>query len=975
MKEDTLMKKFLSLVLALVMTFSLVTISAGATEYKDLTDKSTITYSEAVAVLNKLGVITGYEDGSFQPTGSLTRGAAAKIIVSMMIGADAASSLTASTAPYKDVPVDNTFAAYISYCKTAGYISGYSDGTFRPAGTLTGYAFAKMLLGALGYKSSVEGFTGDGWTMNVAKVGNTAGIYNGISSFSGNTSVTREVACQMALNTLKATEVEYAGNDVSVTTGSATVVVGNTKATPVTSTNSDYNANIDSLAEYNNVLTVQFAEEHFKDLKIVKGEHDSFQRPATQWNYKNVKIGKYAKTPIFTFTSSITGDTLADKVRNMGISGYTITPTSYYVNGHAETLADANASTVALEDLASLCGKGDTVLLYNTSTTANCITDIVVIRTQLMQINKINTSAKTVTLKKIDTVSDINTTVTMNTVTSDNDNYATLAAMKADDYVLVTPVATATDATTYDVDTVAVPTVVTGKLTAVTLNSGNTATTGVTVAGTAYSTAKYSCTTLSANVVTVTPNTTTDTTVYTDSFGFIKYIKNVDAATSYAVLADKYTSLVDGKLVTMFTAVTTAGKSITLNAGAGTDGSSLTVPAVVSYTAATSADSAKGAEYTIATAAATTSLTTEGTIALTAGTKINSYDGRLNAIVASAAASAVQTAIYDSNVNFVYLKNTDGVYSVSTVKTGVQTVSSIPAGSMAIFTKVNSNWRVSSVFILAEDNDATGTDVAYVSAKTGSGSVGSKAADVYTLYIAGVETKNITSTNTGLSGHFVTYTVNSDGTYTLKDYTKSDSTTSIQTSTLLTAIDSKLIKVGALGSSIELNATGATVINLTDDNSISSLSDLTAGKAVVSIVYNGNSSSSSYKTVSYIFVNSVSSDALYTVTPVSVTTATKGLTATVTANKAYAKNGDTVTVTVKVTGTATAATPGKLIYVDAKDVTGSASVVATTGVAAHGTTGIAITDATNLTAGYTFTYTYTMGVSASAPTVDITEQA
>jgi len=354
----------------------------------------------------------------------------------------------------------------------------------------------------------------------------------------------------------------------------------------------------------------------------------------------------------------------------------------------------------------------------------------------------------------------------------------------------------------------------------------------------------------------------------------------------------------------MFTAVTTAGKSITLNAGAGTNGSNLTVPTVVSYTAATSADSAKGAEYTIATAASTTSLTTEGTIALTAATKINSYDGRLNATVASAAASAVQTAIYDSNVNFVYLKNTDGVYSVSTVKTGVQTVSSIPSGSMAIFTKVNSNWRVSSVFILAEDNDATGTDVAYVSAKTGSSSVGSKAADIYTLYIAGVETKNITSTNTGLSGHFVTYTVNSDGTYTLKDYTKSDSTTSIQTSTVLTAKDSKLIKVSALGTT-ELNATGATVINLTDDNSISSLSDLTAGKAVVSIVYNGNSSSSSYKTVSYIFVNSVSSDALFGLNTVTKTLA-NGLTVTATPSAAYAKAADTPTYTVTVSGTTTA---------------------------------------------------------------------
>ncbi len=87
------MKKFLSLVLAMIMTMSLVTISAGATEYKDLTDKDEIKYEEAVAVLNRIGVITGYPDGSFQPETELTRGAAAKIIVSLMIGPDAAAAL------------------------------------------------------------------------------------------------------------------------------------------------------------------------------------------------------------------------------------------------------------------------------------------------------------------------------------------------------------------------------------------------------------------------------------------------------------------------------------------------------------------------------------------------------------------------------------------------------------------------------------------------------------------------------------------------------------------------------------------------------------------------------------------------------------------------------------------------------------------------------------------------------------------
>ena len=63
------MKKFLSLVLALVMTMSLVTVSAGA---KDFTDSSKITYSEAVDVMSAVKVIDGYAEGDFRPTNTLT---------------------------------------------------------------------------------------------------------------------------------------------------------------------------------------------------------------------------------------------------------------------------------------------------------------------------------------------------------------------------------------------------------------------------------------------------------------------------------------------------------------------------------------------------------------------------------------------------------------------------------------------------------------------------------------------------------------------------------------------------------------------------------------------------------------------------------------------------------------------------------------------------------------------------------------
>ena len=69
------MKKFLSLVLALVMTMSLVTVGAGA---KDFTDDDKINYEEAVAVMSEVKVLDGYTDGSFKPQGELTRGAAGR---------------------------------------------------------------------------------------------------------------------------------------------------------------------------------------------------------------------------------------------------------------------------------------------------------------------------------------------------------------------------------------------------------------------------------------------------------------------------------------------------------------------------------------------------------------------------------------------------------------------------------------------------------------------------------------------------------------------------------------------------------------------------------------------------------------------------------------------------------------------------------------------------------------------------------
>ena len=322
------MKKFLSLVLALVMTMSLVTVSAGA---KDFTDNDKITYDEAVAVMSAAKVIDGYAEGDFRPTNTLTRGAAAKIICNLILGPTTASALVADAAPYSDVPTNHTFAGYIAYCQKTGIISGYADGTFKPANSLTGYAFMKMLLGALGYKAEQEGYTGANWSIQVAKRAMNIGLKDDlVGDFNGVKAVTREEACLYAFNTLKATMVEYEKNS-TVTVGNITIKDTSTAKEMTNTGKTDGNIDKDG--------KMQFAEKYFTDLKMFSAT-DDFSRPATQWKIKAEEVGKYTDTPDLTYTKAVkAGDIYKDLALGSTIDKKDVT---VYING--EKAEDASVA-------------------------------------------------------------------------------------------------------------------------------------------------------------------------------------------------------------------------------------------------------------------------------------------------------------------------------------------------------------------------------------------------------------------------------------------------------------------------------------------------------------------------------------------------------------------------------------------------------------------------------------------------------
>ena len=339
------MKKFLSLVLALVMTMSLVTVSAGA---KDFTDSSKINYKEAVDVMSAVKVIDGYAEGDFRPSNTLTRGAAAKIICNLILGPTTASALVADAAPYSDVPTTNNFAGYIAYCAKEGIISGYADGTFRPANTLSGYAFMKMLLGALGYDATTEGYTGPNWSINVAKRALHIELDDGLNGeFNGAKAVNREEACLYAFNTLKATMVEYENNN-SVTVNGITFTNKSTAKEMANTGKTD--GNIGSKDG-----KMQFAEKYFTDLKD-NDVTDDFAQPATKWTLKAEKIGTYDKTADQTYTGEVElGDIYSDLNMSSKDSA------EYYIDGTAQDNQDVKKGN----DKKVGVGNGATTYVYH----------------------------------------------------------------------------------------------------------------------------------------------------------------------------------------------------------------------------------------------------------------------------------------------------------------------------------------------------------------------------------------------------------------------------------------------------------------------------------------------------------------------------------------------------------------------------------------------------------------------------------
>jgi len=752
------MKKFLSLVLAVIMTMSLVTISASAAEYKDFTDKDEIQYEEAVAVLNRLGIITGYSEGDFRPEGELTRGAAAKIIASLLIGPEAAENLSPTTAPFKDVPLDHTFAGPIAYCSTLKIINGYSDGSFQPGGTLTGYAFAKMLLGALGYDSSIERFTGPGWNMNVMRLGGETGLFDRLD-FKGNDPVNREQAAQLALNTLKGTMVEYTGG-INVTTSDGSTMTSPANRIYKTS-NQEYATHIlnrkatqtGSASSTDTLWTVEFGEEHFVDLrmKTERSVQDDFGRPSNEWSYKKVTIGTYPIEADKTYTEQVAHNVItvsnASKARSLELTGNKVDKdTVITVNGkdytttEVKSLIGANLTDVG--QIADFTDNGTVVEVYIDVDRADWVSNIVVIKTQLMEVKRLGKESVSLDLydngsaNKGKTVFGFNQPAIdekVDNVEIDDDYYSLLSGLKVGDLVAVVPVTT-DGGSSYTVAEAYVPETVSGSLKKVNtfgtssmsteiknvVYAGkNESTIGVTVGDTAYNVALWN-----KDLVDVDGDklevTTKDVTLTLDKFGNALLAKDVGATSDFMVIGSYYQNLVNGKLMTYVEGWDISGEELTLNLGSKFKEATHYHPGdLVYYTNSTTGDADWKLDYS----------TGKGVFNVGDAKDVNYEIKASNSRI-----KTLQKSVNDDNpwidkgIKFIYVTFTDdGEVDSISIKNGVQATNKTELGKkyaddyqtaqLALKLKsgaVTDESTVKAVVIKNESNDAVASNMLYI---------------------------------------------------------------------------------------------------------------------------------------------------------------------------------------------------------------------------------------------------------------------
>lgn len=186
-----------------ILLICAITLLNGFTtfSYSDYND------TDETRFLNVLGIMTGYEDGTFRPDNLLNRSEAVKIIINMSGYGDKAITDASNNGVYdasqeiqfSDISKESWYWKYWNYAYQLGMVKGFEDGTARPEEALTYEEFAKMLVHSIGYDTNAEQSGGypSGYVTYLSKLGISD---NNIDKYK---SLTRKTVAELAVKTMR----------------------------------------------------------------------------------------------------------------------------------------------------------------------------------------------------------------------------------------------------------------------------------------------------------------------------------------------------------------------------------------------------------------------------------------------------------------------------------------------------------------------------------------------------------------------------------------------------------------------------------------------------------------------------------------------------------------------------------------------------------------------------------------------------
>ena len=182
------MRKKLSALLAAALAVSMLTLPAGA-----------VSQSTALETVRALGILAGDSQGNLNLSSAVTRAE----FVTMMTAASSYKDTVGSgygVSLFKDVKSSHWASEYIRLAVEQNWMTGYTDGTFRPGRTITLEEACTALLRLLGYDAS--SLAGSFPTAQLSKAG-AVGLLDDVTAKQGQT-LTRQDCVTLFYNLLLA---------------------------------------------------------------------------------------------------------------------------------------------------------------------------------------------------------------------------------------------------------------------------------------------------------------------------------------------------------------------------------------------------------------------------------------------------------------------------------------------------------------------------------------------------------------------------------------------------------------------------------------------------------------------------------------------------------------------------------------------------------------------------------------------------